>query len=214
MKFLYQPVKNFWVTQKFGADDVCVSSKDGKTTVGKVNGYCPVGYESLYKKLGLRGHSGLDITAPTGTYLYASQDGFVEEVQTEVERGLGVGIITNEKFFCQETGHKEYFKIRYWHLQSILVKKGQEVKVGDVIGLADNTGYSSGSHLHFEIKPVRQEPNQPWRNVLADNGFFGSVNPQPYLENVFALDYAGMYKKFRELSAFVAEFMARKLRGY
>ncbi len=212
MKFIFQPVKSYWITQKFGADDVCVSIKDGKTVKGKVNNTCPVGYESLYKKLGLRGHSGLDLTAPTGTKLYASQNGFVEEVQTEVERGLGIGIITNDKFFCQETGHKEYFKIRYWHLQSILVKKGQEVKIGDIIGLADNTGYSSGSHLHFEVKPVRQEPNQPWRNVLQDNGFYGAVDPYPYMETEFALDFAGRWKKFKELSASVADLIAKYFR--
>jgi murein DD-endopeptidase MepM/ murein hydrolase activator NlpD len=214
MKFLFKPVKNYWITQKFGEDEVCVSTKDYKTTTGKVKGACPIGTVSLYKHLGMmRGHTGLDITAPTGTKLYASQNGFIEEVQTEVERGLGVGIITDEKFLCDETDVMEHFKIRYWHLQSILVKKGQKVKIGDLIGLADNTGYSSGSHLHFELKPVAKDKNGRWFNVLQDNGFFGAVDAERYMEDIFALDFAGLLKKFQNLSASIAEFIAQKIRG-
>ena len=213
MKFLYKPVKKYWVTQKFGEDDVCVSTKDYKTTTGKVNGVCPVGTISLYKHLGMmRGHTGLDITAPTGTNLYASQSGFVEEIQTEVERGLGIGIITDQKFFCDETDMLEFFKIRYWHLETILVKKGQKVNVGDLIGRADNTGYSSGSHLHFELKPVAKGSDGKWRNVLQENGFFGAVNPAPYMEDIFALDIAGIIKKVLLLTASVADFIATQLR--
>lgn len=213
MKFLFKPVKNYWITQKFGEDEVCVSTKDYKTLVGKVNGVCPIGSVSLYKHLGMmRGHTGIDVVAPTGTKLYASQSGFVEEVQTEVERGLGIGIITDRKYLCDETDVMEYFKIRYWHLQSILVKKGQKVNVGDLIGLADNTGYSSGSHLHFELKPVAKDKDGRWFNVLQENGFFGAVNPEPYMEDIFALDMAGLIKKVLELTASFADFFARSVR--
>ena len=59
---------------------------------------------------------------------------------------------------------------------------------------------------------MRQEPNQPWRNVLAENGYFGAVDPKPYMEDIFALNYVSLYKKFKELSARVAELVALKLR--
>lgn len=213
MKFLFKPVKNYWVTQSFAQDEACISLEDKKTVLGKVNGVCPAGSMSLYAHLGMmKGHTGLDIMAPTGTSLHASQNGFVEEIQTEEARGLGVGIITKDKFFCDETGNDEHFKIRYWHLKTILVSKNQEVKIGDMIGIADNTGYSAGAHLHFEIKPVRKNSKNQWYNVLQTNSFFGAVNPAPYMEDISALDFAGLIKKVLLLTASVAEFVANYLR--
>ena len=51
-----------------------------------------------------------------------------------------------------------------------------------MIALADNTGASSGSHLHFSLKPV-QQGEQPWQwyNTEQKNGYNGSINPETYL---------------------------------
>ncbi|MBQ4590961.1 MAG: M23 family metallopeptidase [Clostridia bacterium] len=52
----------------------------------------------------------------------------------------------------------------YCHLSKRLVKAGQQVKVGDHLGIEGNTGYSFGSHCHFEVR---------------ENGV--SINPAPFL---------------------------------
>lgn len=181
MKFLKQPVSPFRINQYFGDDMACVNSLNTKTIFKKQTDTCPVGYQSLYAKFGMKGHNALDLMATHGQPIYSSCEGYVEEVQTEEARGLGLGIVTENKYPCDElNGQEVQWKVRYWHLKSFEVKKGDKVKQGDLIGYADNTGYSSGDHLHFEIKPVEIK-NKFVYNLLQDNGFFGAVNPLPYI---------------------------------
>lgn len=190
-KFLYQPVSPFSINQNFGGNLPCTENiptlplDQRKVVTGASNTTCPVGYIKLYPLLGLpQGHNGADLQAYHGQPVYSSADGTVYEVQTEPERGLGLGIVTQEKYLCNETNTMTYFKVRYWHLKSFNVKMGDFVKRGDLIGWADNTGYSSGDHLHWECKPVSDQVG--FSNVLQNNGFYGSVDPIQYMVAEFA----------------------------
>ena len=186
---LYYPVYPFMVGQTFGENLACINAEN--KVVAALNNVCPAGYEKLYQKFGLAGHTGLDVACYHGQPIYAAQDGIVEEIQTEPERGLGLGIITEEKW---GTFYGEYLvKLRYWHLKGFNVTKGQRVMIGDLIGWADNTGLSSGDHLHFECKPVIKT-DTGYINAFQSNGFVGAIDPNPYFvgtaANVFrtALD--------------------------
>src|SRR5690606_28123963 len=114
----------------------------------------PEGYKSVYSKM--LGHNALDIRAAMWQPVYACQNGWVHELQTEVERGLGIGIITDEKYFCLETGKEEHMKYRMWHFQALNVEKGQKIKTGQLVGWAGMTGIATGPHVHLELKPVYQ----------------------------------------------------------
>ena len=71
---------------------------------------------------------------------------------------------------------------------SIDVKQGQAIKAGDFIGLADNTGLSAGDHLHFELKPCEFDiMNKPY-NVYQSNGYYGAIDPVPFLDVKYAED--------------------------
>ena len=105
---------------------------------------------SSYQKF----HSGIDIvseggligdpitTAMEGTIIYAG----------EIFWGYGKHIIID---------HGDNVSSLYGHLDRIFVFKGQKVKIGDIIGTMGNTGWSTGPHLHFEIRvygiPVNPE---------------------------------------------------------
>ena len=184
------PVKPYHLNQEFGDNKACVSNGNGpissRKVITRVGDTCPLGYTSLYKALGLQGHSGADLRAGHGQTLYSSCNGIVEEIQTEVERGLGVGVITEEKYWFPDGDFN--IKVRYWHLMSIAVKKGQKVQTGDILGLCDNTGASSGDHLHFEVKRVKQNSNGVWYNIDQDNGYNGGIDPIQFMDGTFAVD--------------------------
>ncbi len=102
-----------------------------------------------------RMHRGVDISGPIGTPIVAPSDGVIKTVTRNNDFGKMIAI-----------DHGYGFKTRYGHLSQINVKRGQQVKRGDVIGLMGTTGYSTGSHLHYEV--IR-------------NGKF--LNPQDFILN-------------------------------
>ncbi len=86
-------------------------------------------------------HYGMDFTAPTGTEIYATGDGVIEEMDNS-RRGFGNSLIIN---------HGYGYKTLYGHMSGYNVKVGQKVKRGDVIGFVGNTGLSTAPHLHYEV---------------------------------------------------------------
>lgn len=129
-----------------------------------------------YKLNGINidGHNGLDIRLSHGQDILATHDGIVLGTHMDAGGGIGVDVRTKEKF--DYDGTPRYFKTRYWHLMAILVSGGQEVKEGDIIAKGDNTGFSTGDHLHFGLKPLKDD----FTNLL-DNGYAGAIDPLPYL---------------------------------
>lgn len=89
-------------------------------------------------------HSGIDLGAKMGSEIKSPMEGVVVEVSEKFEGkpGLGKVIVLD---------HGNDIQTRYYHLNSFLVKKGQTVKAGQIIGGVGNTGVSSGPHLHFEV---------------------------------------------------------------
>lgn len=101
-------------------------------------------------------HRGLDIANHTGTPIVASADGRVSSVRKN--GGMGKTIVID---------HGYGFVSRYAHLSEYKVKRGQQVKRGDVIGLMGSTGYSTGPHLHYEVIRNGKSIN-PYRHILND----------------------------------------------
>lgn len=87
-----------------------------------------------------REHKGLDFTAPQGSPVYATGDGVIDEAHFSVSYGQVIYI-----------DHGFGFETRYAHLTEFIVKKGEKVKRGQVIGYVGNTGLSYSTHLHYEV---------------------------------------------------------------
>lgn len=220
-QFLHKPFKNTVIAQGFGEDRLCVASDPNRVPkyISKTTPEtCPTGYVSPYAST--HGHNGLDIRAARWEPIYALHEGIIQEVQTEVARGLGVGIVSTTPYFFQETGKKETFKTRYWHLIALNVHIGEKVETGTLIGWADSTGLSTGDHLHLELKPVRIIWDNSGNidglvNVLQNNGSLGAVNPAPYMSNIYVLEIKGIVsaiKALREKIAIFLDNMSDKLR--
>jgi murein DD-endopeptidase MepM/ murein hydrolase activator NlpD len=88
-----------------------------------------------------RFHSGIDLVAPSGTLVKAGDGG--EIINAGYDGGYGYSIMVY---------HGGGFATWYAHLSRILVSPGQRVERGQVIGLVGSTGWSTGPHLHFEVR--------------------------------------------------------------
>ncbi len=97
-----------------------------------------------------RNHNGLDLTADTGTPVYATGDGVV--IDAKYNGGYGNVIFLS---------HGYGFESRYAHLSKFNVVSGQRVKRGEKIGYVGNTGLSTNSHLHYEVLH-----NNKWINPI------------------------------------------------
>ena len=95
------------------------------------------------------GHIGLDYACRLGDPLYAADSGVV----TIAGWHGGYGILV-------EIDHRNGYVTRYAHLSQLLVRGGQAVAQGNVIGYCGSTGWSTGPHLHFEVRRhgVPQDP--------------------------------------------------------
>ncbi len=159
-KVFAYPVDNVYITQKFGK------------TVDSIRLYAS------------GTHNGIDFAAPIDTPVKATADGVV----------IGTG---DTDLTCRWASygrwvmiqHKNGLSTLYGHLDLIKVTKGQQVKVGQLIGYSGNTGYSTGPHLHFTVfvssavnttdMPSKSCPGAVFHlPVAAYNGY---LDPQAYL---------------------------------
>lgn len=138
------PVKKVYITQGWGVN------------------------QSTYASLGLKGHNGIDLRifdnngnkAVSGD-LIAPHDGKIIEAGSD------------------PNGYGLYYKIEndvegsiLGHNKQLLFKVGDNVKEGQLIGYTDNTGWSTGSHVHWGYYRKPRDKS---------NGFSGTVDPQPYI---------------------------------
>ncbi len=86
-------------------------------------------------------HRGIDILASYGTGIRVSADGKVTEVGYSGSLGKTVTVY-----------HRDGISTLYAHLSKAIVKKGQEVTKGQIIGYVGTSGITTGSHLHYEVR--------------------------------------------------------------
>lgn len=100
-------------------------------------------------------HAGIDMAGAYGEPIYASASGTV----LQAGRANGYGNLV-------ELGHGKGIDTRYGHLAQVLVKPGEKVRQGQLIGRMGSTGRSTGVHLHFEVRVDGR-----------------AVNPRPFLDS-------------------------------
>lgn len=87
-------------------------------------------------------HAGIDLAGPVGTPIYATADGTISDASYN---SGGYGNLV-------KIDHGRGIETRYGHLSSFLVRPGQRVTRGQMIGRMGSTGRSTGSHLHYEVR--------------------------------------------------------------
>jgi murein DD-endopeptidase MepM/ murein hydrolase activator NlpD len=117
-----------------------------------------------YQQFGLPGHEGIDIRAPTGSKIFSVAPGRVTRVYNSATgHNYGIHVVVT---------HEGGYSTTYAHLQQTSVILNQMVQAGTVLGLADNTGNSFGSHLHLTLKKEA---------ATYQNWPFNILDPTPFL---------------------------------
>ena len=144
--YLFIPMSEKYLNKK--AEKIIINLKTGDfiwPTKGRISSGFGLRKWGWRKKF----HKGIDIAAPPGTKVMSSMPGNVS--WAGYKKGYGYVIIVK---------HKDNFETRYAHLKRVLVKKGEKVNQGQIIGLVGKTGRSTGYHLHFEIR-INNYPVNP-----------------------------------------------------
>lgn len=95
------------------------------------------GWRNIFQRM----HYGLDIAAPKGTPIFSAMDGRITFANRMGRYGLMV-----------EVDHGSGVVTRYGHCNAIMVRPGEYVSKGEMIGEVGSTGFSTGPHLHFEVR--------------------------------------------------------------
>jgi len=129
-------------------------------------------------------HDGVDLIVPKGTPIHAAADGVVTTVRCNA-----IDVRTGGDWGCDRDGdpnltagcgwfvdieHADHVITRYCHqLIHPYVTVGQQVNVGQIIGISGSSGHSSGPHVHYEVH-------------VGDHSSATAVDPVPFMENVGA----------------------------
>ncbi|MFA6161769.1 MAG: M23 family metallopeptidase [Patescibacteria group bacterium] len=178
---LWFPIKNAFITQGWG-----------------VNG-------GWYRSKGINivGHNGIDFIAWHGQPVHAAHDGIVTFSGIDKFFGEYIEISTTER--KNIGGVIAYAKTVYVHFYKSgrLKFTGDRVKVGDVIGYADSTGLSTGTHLHFGLKRGELVSSPlDFMTMDPNNGYLGAIDPTPFWTKYAAEDaekVTGIMNKMIEL---------------
>jgi murein DD-endopeptidase MepM/ murein hydrolase activator NlpD len=108
-------------------------------------------------------HTGMDFSAKSGTPIYATGDGKISKVRRS-RKGYGNHVIIN---------HGYGYKTLYAHMTKYIVRKGQKVKRGEVIGYVGSTGTSVAPHLHYEV-------HKDGRKINPVNFYYNDLNHEEY----------------------------------
>ncbi len=118
----------------------------------------------MYKKFGLAGHNGVDWGTPEGTLVVSPFDGEVKETGYD-QYGYGN--------YCKIVNWEMLCYVIMGHQKQVVVSQGQKVVSGQLVGYADNTGNSTGNHLHLGLYKVDSQGLK----LNSDNGYGGAINP-------------------------------------
>ncbi len=106
-------------------------------------------------------HYGIDIANQAGTPVYATAKGRVGKIDFDSGYGKRILIV-----------HDSGYETVYAHLYSYLVRVGDEIGKGQIIGLMGSTGLSTGPHLHYEVRKATEKVNPTaYLNRIDEPGY-------------------------------------------
>ena len=144
---------------------------------GSISQFHGENLSSFYKSIGLAGHPGTDLAVSNGASVYSMRGGVVKTSKL-ASQGIEIGDITsnnenpygNRVRVWSDPINGVIYDTIYAHLGTLLVREGERVVAGQLIAYSDNTGNSTGPHLHVATR----KRNPASKEVLNyGNGYLG-----------------------------------------
>lgn len=132
----------------------------------------------VYGRFGFTRHNGTDFRLGQDAKLFACHEGVVTTVGWQ-PNGAGNYIVFRSENTYQFEGGTYYVESCYMHLEKPLVKSGDKVTAGQLVGIAGNTGFSTGPHTHWRLRALIKKKSR--FDVAIKNQADNSIDPVPYL---------------------------------
>lgn len=218
---ILRPLKSNYTTQKFSENKACIrTDSNGRPyrpfrVIGTRTGTCPINSIPFYPTIGMKGHSGWDMSCYYKEPLFfpcQAETKWWARTEIDADGGVGIDVFSKDRVFIlklpkdagrlarkdwEDNEHRVYIKLRFWHLHDIKIGDkskieimGQmkpEIKLGDMIGWCDSTGASSANHLHWGFKIVTENA----LTLDSDNGYYGAMDFLEWYQDIFILDLLG-----------------------
>lgn len=126
-------------------------------------------------------HKGLDLISGERSNVLAVADGVVVACANNIKgtnKNTGTLGMGNYVVLQHTDSEGNIWQTRYQHMEfnSVVVKKGNTVKAGQKLGIIGNTGYSTGRHLHFDVRTKKHQAD----GIYASGWYF--VSPKEYIQ--------------------------------
>ena len=169
-----QITKQLYIQSK-SFDDIIELAKNKKDMLAAIPAIQPVSNKDLSRMASGYGyrihpiyktrmfHNGMDFSAKSGTPIYATGNGKIAKTRKS-RRGYGNHVIID---------HGYGYKTIYAHMKKYIVKRGQKVKRGEIIGYVGNTGTSVAPHLHYEV-------HKDGKKINPVNFYYNDLTPDQY----------------------------------
>ncbi len=150
-------------------------------------------------------HKGLDLSAPAGTPIYAAADGVVSfagryPLRESVQWWRFGNVVVLK--------HADRFITIYGHCDTLKVRAGQQVRQGQTIATVGSTGWSTNSHLHYEVRSDLEQP-----------GSYLPIDPRIYILNYQWSNEANLLvrartsKDYKDFDPLPSAFVTGKMKG-
>lgn len=171
-----------------------IANKDGKIWDGKPWNYSNLAELHLqmsqrfgqslldYSRFGMIGHNGIDVAGVRGTPIVAPIRMFITRVD-ESDRGYGYNVFAETESITIN-GETVKLELVFGHFDYIDAVPYKWVDAGHFLGGMDSTGWSTGDHLHFGIRPWIRQKDGSWAQLFKNNGYLGYVDPELFLPHI------------------------------
>jgi murein DD-endopeptidase MepM/ murein hydrolase activator NlpD len=149
-----------------------------------------------YGQFGLKGHNGIDIGFREGCPIVSPGRLWISYLQDDPNGyGRNVWAETESK---QING--DYYKLElcFAHAKEFACDAYNWADIGKILAYGDSTGFSTGHHLHFGIRPYVKIKNEDWKQMFPDNGYKGWIEPMQFFKitnNPNIMDLTNLEKK-------------------